>query len=403
MVANTNLNSASHIYPADINNDGLVDAIVTGNGVLTYLENLGSTSFQSRAITTSLTGPLVAGVGDLNKDGYLDLVVASSTLNRVEVYIHRGSAATPTATFNSGTPLGALVRNPQEVLLTDFDNDRDLDVVIASRDDNSVHIIYSGCCTAGVRCANQCPNGLVFTSAAIVPLLSRASSVAVADLNGDGTNELVVGGQNVYVVVQPSVISNPWTLLTVGSTNANAVFSSVALVDIRGKGRLDIVATDSVNSVVLSVINRNDLRFTARTLTTEISSPLSARVADINGDGLPDVVFASVAGTTVVADINNQHTLKRIVSGFAAADVAIADIDNDGDVDVCVGKGCGRRALARDHFDFFFSKRCSLSFLHSLSFSLFSSPHNPLASSPSSSLPILPALQCIWLTTIAVV
>ena len=145
-----------------------------------------------------------------------------------------------------------VVRNPREVVLADIDNDRDMDLLIASQDDNSLTIVYSNCCQAGQRCASQCTDGsLAFTSAAIIPLVSKASGVAVGDLDGDGVKEIVVvGGQNVYVLVQPATVGNPWTILTVASTNANAVFTSVALTDLREKGRYDIVATDSFTSVV---------------------------------------------------------------------------------------------------------------------------------------------------------
>jgi hypothetical protein len=89
------------------------------------------------------------------------------------------------------------------------------------------------------------------------------------------------------------------------------------------------------------------------------SAPVSVAVADLNGDGKPDLVVANVGcgpgchnGGTVGVLLRKGGAFQKAVSyyvgGSSAVSVAIADVNGDGKPDILVGVGCGDSQCTHD-------------------------------------------------------
>jgi hypothetical protein len=119
-----------------------------------------------------------------------------------------------------------------------------------------------------------------------------------------------------------------------------------------GDGKLDIIACDRVNNRILVYRNIS----TSGTLTTNSFAPPVAfavgadprymRVADLDGDGRPDIIAANYADSTIsilrnigVAGsltTNSFAPAVNLPAGTGAYDVAFGDLDGDGKPDIAV-------------------------------------------------------------------
>jgi len=220
-----------------------------------------------------------------------------------------------------------------------------------------------GNCTGGsLNVLLQNPDGTfqptVYASGGIY-----ADSVAVVDLNGDGFPDLVVAncGSNSNVnCISTSNSGNVAVLLN----NGNGTFkpavtyalggygaTSVALADVNGDGKVDLIAAGGCagGGCMNVLLGNGDGSFntTVATYSSGGLSALSVAVADVNGDGHPDVVVANQCADDTCTSSNVGVLLNNGSGIFAAAapydsgglfadSVAIGDVNRDGHPDIIV-------------------------------------------------------------------
>ena len=199
--------------------------------------------------------PSAVALGDLNGDLIDDIVVANGGAtgpNGVSVLLNNGPVAGGAPSF-SGPFNFAAGANPSSVALSDVNNDGKLDVVVANSGSNTG--------AAGVS--------VLLNSTAIlaaVPTFSgpfnfaagpNPAAVAVAPLSGtyytSGLFDIVVAnggsatGMNGISVLQnttPADAASPSFALPVGLDSGAANPASVAVPDVNGDGRLDVVVAN---------------------------------------------------------------------------------------------------------------------------------------------------------------
>jgi hypothetical protein len=187
----------------------------------------------------------------------------------------------------------------------------------------------------------------------------EASSVAVADLNGDGKADIVVTncggcygppgiGQNGSVGVllgngdgtfEPAVTYDSGGLIPV----------FVAVADLNGDGKPDLAVVNRNSANIGVLLGNGDGTFQpAMTYGSGDGSfsPLLVVVADLNGDGKPDLVVANFCsddncdGSVGVLLGYGDGTFQPAVTypsggGYSSA-IAVADVNGDGNPDVLV-------------------------------------------------------------------
>lgn len=179
--------------------------------------------------------------------------------------------------------------------------------------------------------------------------VSYPLAIAAGDLNNDGIPDLAIGSSTYQAIF--TALGNgdgtfgPWLG---GQTTAYPTW--IALADFNRDGNLDAAAVDAATSnVVVSFGEGNGLFYSALPLSTgPLFQPLSVTAADVNGDGIPDVVGPSSAqqssgshlGGVFVFVSNGDGTFKKrqqyLSGGAVPTQVALADLNGDHIPDVAV-------------------------------------------------------------------
>ncbi len=172
--------------------------------------------------------------------------------------------------------------------------------------------------------------------------------LATGDVNGDGRPDLVTlnsSSSTVAVLLgsstAPGTFSAPTTYASGGTTN-NAV--SVALGDVNGDGRLDVVATNSGNNTVGVLLNSATSPGTfspAVTYSTGGSNgPRVVALGDVNGDGRLDIATASFNEGSLSILLNSATAPGTFgtpalynTGGTRTTGVALGDLNGDGQLD----------------------------------------------------------------------
>ncbi|HYO46321.1 MAG TPA: VCBS repeat-containing protein [Gemmatimonadota bacterium] len=233
----------------------------------------------------------------------------------------------------------------------DLDGDSDLDILLANKIDpanNRTARIY--------RFENVGVAGRpAFRLAGALETVSGEFhyAPALADLDGDGDLDLVIGTWNEGVLLfrndgnarapRFTRMDEPLVDLTRGS------HASPALADLDGDGDLDIVAGESSGEINVWR-NEGTRRAPAFTLVTDsllgldVGRRSAPALADLNGDGTTDLVVGSESGETLVlwgfGELDRFERAGSLALPGIAAPV-FADLDGDGDLDLLAGEIAG--------------------------------------------------------------
>lgn len=189
---------------------------------------------------------------------------------------------------------------------------------------------------------------------------------AIADLDGDGWPDLAVASVYAHTIslfrnlgsgtaLAPASFAPRVDFPSLGGSTDNPYGLIAAEVD--GDGKLDLVFADRVTNrvgVYRNVDNAGTLdtnSFAAPVYFNTGADPRYVRVADLDGDGRPDIVTCNTVDGTVsiLRNVGSAGTLDAgsfaphvdLAAGAGAYDVAIQDLDGDGRPDLAVANPNG--------------------------------------------------------------
>ena len=253
---------------------------------------------------------------------------------------------------------GLRLRGSQSLQVADFDKDGHLDIVSAHRESSHIRIAFG----------SDDPGEWFRLSLAEGAEAGGVADVAVADLNADGFPDLVAACEKGHLLY----LENPggtvrgwrWGRKIPTDPSVGRSFVSVAIADLNGDARPEIVAayrhsstgddpamgTDAEGAVSWFEIPENPLAAAWReNVLLTVSNPVTAKPADLDGDGDVDL-FAASRGEEPIFWLENlgdedpafqRHPI-RVPEGNELDQVGSAvgfpDLNSDGRLDVVLIK-----------------------------------------------------------------
>ena len=321
----------AYVAVGDFDGDGKPDLAVvnSGDNTVSVLRGRGDGTFAPAITYTVGVSPEYVVARDVNGDGKPDLVVANSGDNTVSVLLGRGDG-----TFASPVSYAAGA-NPQFLATADFNGDGMPDLAVANFGPTGGHTV-----SVLLNRGDGTFGGVVSYDAGPGP-----RSVAAADLTGNGKIDLVVASNTSGDVTVLRGRGDGTFAPPVAYDSGSAQPSIVALDDLDGDGRPDIaVIHDTGDSATIDHVSvlrgRGDGTFGSATSYATGPRPQDVIVADLAGNGHPDLAVANTRGSTIgVYPSNGDGTFgspAEIAAGEGPHSVAAADLTGDGKLDLIV-------------------------------------------------------------------
>jgi hypothetical protein len=301
----------TNIAIGDLDGDGKPDlAVACANSskvsILRNTSTIGSISFATSVDFTTGTSASSVAIGDLDGDGKPDLAVSNKTSNTVSIFRNTSTsgsiAFTGKVDFTTGT-------SPNSLAISDLDGDGKPDIAVANSGSASVSVFR-----------NTSTSGVAFTAASFATAVNLTTAttpnyVAIGDLDGDGKPDLATANTNgtnpsVSVLRNTSTSGSITFVAKVDFTTGGTPYY-IAIGDLDGDGKQDLAIANrgtTTTSVLRNTSTIGTTTFVAKVDFTTGPTSTSVAIGDIDGDGKPDLVATDY---NTFAPISNSVSILR--------------------------------------------------------------------------------------------
>lgn len=319
-VVDTTISTISEIITCDVNNDSRQDIVVSrapgSNDKIAFYLNQGNGTFGSQQIAASnLNLVRTLASGDFDGDGWEDIVTGSG----FSIYIIMNNAGTymPMVHIDS-------LQGPIDFKVADIDNDNDLDILVAG--DLELKVLYND------GAAN-------FTSQTVASPITENYALCLKDLNGDSFKEAIVGGVTTLIYQNNNGVLSFDSLGTASINNFGLVFL-VHSEDFDGDGSNDLLIGGDNHSDLRWYKNNGSGIFSLQQIVDTIGTCHSVRSHDFDLDGDNDILIPLEQAGEIVWYENSgsgvflQKNVIHVGNSGSTKVVHSEDLNNDNRFDV---------------------------------------------------------------------
>jgi hypothetical protein len=322
------------VAAGDLNGDGFADMVLVNSksANISILLNLGNGTFSEPVnLPTVLTGPQDLVLGDFDADGFVDAVVTFPKAGKFAFLKGDGvgSFAAPVATTTAKF-------KPFGIAAADLDGDTDMDLAVTSRDTGTIAIMLGD------------GAGSFAIGTPVKTLGSQPVDIAIGDFNGDGSVDLATanaGSNNINLFRGDGLgaVAAPVRFTTGVRPTA------LAVGDLDNDGDLDLAVSNAGSRFVSILLGKGNVAPAAqfasqlRAALTGAHQASAIAVGDFDGDGIADLGIGNGVGTkfTVLRGTGGaifsqpyDYDLGKDTKPNPTSAIALADLNNDGLLDV---------------------------------------------------------------------
>ncbi len=274
----------------------------------------------TRAIVTGATSiQLVVKVPSGAKYGPISITVGSKTAISSDYFIPTFFSPVGLSSGSFSAPSNTITGSPEGIEIGDIDGDGKPDIVVSNANNNTVTILANKT-FVGIGVASFAPNVDLSTG-----LGSAPKNVALADLDGDRRLDIITSNINNGTISIFRNISNPGTITSSSfgsrvNISVGGVPTDVKVSDINGDGKPDIVVLNAATSVISILRNISNLgsittgSFLAKVDFSVGSGPELLEIADLDGDSKPDLIASNSFDDTfsVLQNISTSYEISSV-------------------------------------------------------------------------------------------
>lgn len=336
---------------ADFNADGKLDVAAASAEELAWYERSGGRSFwgkhlvRKRSDETGALGATGLLAHDIDGDGDLDLLSLSEPTGALSWYENPGGEALKDSRTEWKWRLIDTLPGLRAVALEDLTRDNRPELVVAHEGAIIWYLLPSEVTTAlpasyrgdpGVR--PHWERRYLARSGAT----GEISSLVFTDVDGDGDRDLCAAAAKAGSLAwweRPADGTLVWSKHIIRTGLAGATQSLVA--DLNGDGKQDLVYAQG-GAKGIGWLAGPDWKAEQSVDNEWLDGPRALAVADLDGDGRPDIIAASRENARTAwwrNDGKGGFTRESIDAAQAGDDVRAVDLDGDGDLDLVVAGG----------------------------------------------------------------
>lgn len=262
---------------------------------------------------------------DLNGDGWTDLAVANTQPGTIAVMLNRGAAGG--FTLARTVPLTG---GPFEIAAADFDKDGRNDLAVANADGNTIDVLLTGAVSA-----------TAWNYKAIARHIAPGGprGVTTADMDADGAPDIIYSSfyQDSVSVLYGTGAGN-FSTRGLPAVQVGTRPQGVGAADLNNDGLTDLVVANTGASLLTALYRTASGSYTRRNIAGQQQLNVLT-IGDLNGDGWTDVVAASTSRSVLAiyrgAAAGLQYS-SSAPTGSSPRGIAHADFNGDGRADLVV-------------------------------------------------------------------
>ncbi len=327
IISNTAFNETTSVYVEDLNQDGDLDIVFASSSwiqsKIAWHENLGGGVFGTQQIVDSSITYWTFSIktADINNDSLPDII--SSNSYKCTWYQNFGNG-----NFSSENIINSNVMNPKYFDFLDIDSDNDLDIVITNWGMDS--LLWQ----------ENLGNGLFGSINLVSDSIDGPYGISTGDVDQDGDVDFIVSSEQSSNII--SFFNRGSNFFEQEQTIEYACLQvmDVFTYDVNSDGLLDILAASKVDNKISWYQNAGNKQFSLqKIISNDIEGAVSVNADDLNGDGLNDILAGGWTDSIYVFHNSSDSSLfdvQSIQSANTGQSIIVksADIDGDSLIDI---------------------------------------------------------------------